>query len=190
MKYKISFATVTMSLILSLAGCTAPEVRKPVVPSEETNESNLSAAAIQPETEPVKTVRPVEKKEPTSKKSHPSAKAVPIKPPTEEFDPEDLNRKVSMNQTAAVRKVLQTNPAAFESIRDEKKKLLYVGPSGWRVIDVIERLRNRKISQKGAIEHIKNAKQSYRVFTYEEIQFLLEHKLPYKVINTMMTISK
>jgi len=107
-----------------------------------------------------------------------------------EINIDELNQKVKEYKTREVREILNTNPKAFEMIKESDKKLYYVGPSGWRVIDIIEGLRNKRLHQKEIINHIKTAKLPYKMYTYHEIQVLLKNKIPFRVINTMMTVSK
>lgn len=117
-------------------------------------------------------------------------KELPKKVEMTNADVENLKKKINENKTREVREILNENPQALEAIQSSNKKLLYIGPKGWRVIDIIEGLRNKKLKEKQVIAHIKGANIPYKVFTYGEIQILLEHKMPYKVINTMMNISR
>ncbi|MDD5051363.1 MAG: hypothetical protein PHO27_01375 [Sulfuricurvum sp.] len=101
-----------------------------------------------------------------------------------------LNQKIKENQTYEVREILNKNPNALSMVEESEKKLLYIGPNGWRVIDIIEGLRNKHLREKEVIAHLQAAKLPYKMYSYEEIQMLLKHKLPYKVINTMMNLSR
>jgi hypothetical protein len=103
---------------------------------------------------------------------------------------EDLDQKIHENKTREVREILKENPKAIEAVGNSSNKLLYIGPSGWRVIDIIEGFRNKKLDEKSVVAHIKEAKNPYKVYTYEEIQILLKNKVPYKVINAMMIVSR
>ncbi len=102
----------------------------------------------------------------------------------------ELSQKIKESKTREVREILNANPKAIDMVEESDKKLLYVGPSGWRVIDIIEGLRNGRLHQKEVVAHIKAAQLPYKKYSYEEIQLLLKQKLPFKVINTMMTVSK
>ncbi|MDD2830251.1 MAG: hypothetical protein PHW18_11820 [Sulfuricurvum sp.] len=103
---------------------------------------------------------------------------------------ENLNQKMSENKTREVREILKENPKAIEAVGNSSNKLFYIGPSGWRVIDIIEGFRNKKLQEKLVVAHIKESKIPYKVYTYEEIQILLKNKIPYKVINAMMIVSR
>lgn len=190
MNHKFSALSLSTALFWILTGCSVPEPAKPDMPTLQKGEENISVEVIEPVPDLVKTFSPVEKKDVFPKSTPVSKKTVVAKSPKEKFDSEELNRYVVRNQTAAVRKILDANPSAFDAIHDENKKLLYVGPAGWRVIDVIEKLRNKKINTNGAIAHIQSAKKPYKNFTYEEIKYLQEYKLPLKVIKAMIKASK
>ncbi|MDD2837356.1 MAG: hypothetical protein PHX59_00215 [Sulfuricurvum sp.] len=103
---------------------------------------------------------------------------------------ERINFLVKTNQTRSVRNLLDKNPDAIRFINIEDKKIFYIGPKDWRVIDLIEGFRNKKLAIKPVITHIKKQKIPYKKFTYDEIQLLAKHKLPLKVINAMMTVSQ
>jgi hypothetical protein len=163
------------------------------IPKEPT--ADINASSVLPTPLVVEKV-PENKKNPsnktTSKKdlSKKTDKNSITTEPELEINIDELNQKVKTYKTREVREILNANPKAFEMIKESDNKLYYVGPSGWRVIDIIEGLRNKRLNQKEIINHIQAAKLPYKMFTYHEIQVLLKNKIPFRVINTMMTVSK
>lgn len=127
-------------------------------------------------------------KKDTTKKSNKAATVTESEMETVNID--ELNQKVKANKTREVREILNANPKALDFVPESDNKLFYVGPNGWRVIDIIEGLRNKRLHEKEIIAHIKEANLPYKKYSYEEIQALLKQKIPFKVINTMMTVSK
>lgn len=193
----IKYSVMLLSMIL-FAGCAQHSVENDnsinKLPEEPKADINISS-------EPLPLVQPervsVPKKSPTNKivvKKDPSKKANKVSPApeaeSETLNIDELNQKVKANKTREVREILNTNPKAINMVDESDKKLLYVGPNGWRVIDIIEGLRNKRLHEKEIVAHIKAAQLPYKKYSYEEIQFLLKQKIPFKVINTMMTVSK
>jgi hypothetical protein len=72
----------------------------------------------------------------------------------------------------------------------EPKKLKDIGPSDWTVNDIIKKIKYGKIPEKDVVEHIMNAKAPYKKFNYDEIQIMLKCGLSYKIINSMIVVSK
>ncbi|MBN2870354.1 MAG: hypothetical protein JXK04_05310 [Campylobacterales bacterium] len=101
-----------------------------------------------------------------------------------------LQKKIKEHKTREAREILNKHPQALGMVEESDEKLLYFGPAGWRVIDIVEGLRNGRLREKSVVTHIKKAKSPYKKFTYEEIQVLLKHKLPYRVINTMIVVTR
>lgn len=150
----------------------------PVVPTEKKVESKKNPS-----------VKTVVKKD-TAKKSNKTSLNNEADTDKSESDIKELNQKVKESKTREVRDILNANPKALDMVEESDNKLFYVGPNGWRVIDIIEGLRNKRLHEKEIITHIKEANLPYKKYSYEEIQVLLKQKIPFKVINTMMTVSK
>jgi LAS superfamily LD-carboxypeptidase LdcB len=189
------FNFVILTALVMFAGCAQHSV-------ENNNSVNkVSEADINTSSAPLSITQPelvsVPKKSQPNKivvKKDPSKKAnkVSLVPEAEAetLNIDELNQKVKANKTREVREILNTNPKALDLVQESDNKLFYVGPNGWRVIDIIEGLRNKRLHEKEIIEHIKAAQLPYKKYSYEEIQVLLKQKIPFKVINTMMTVSK
>lgn len=186
----ISIALPILSIIMVVfSGCSTHEIEE-TSPAVKADHSVEAVPAIE-STKEVKPVVIIEKKVDVKiSKKLITKKELPRKLEMTNADFENLKKKVNENKTREVREILNENPQALEAIQSSNKKLLYIGPKGWRVIDIIEGLRNKKLKEKQVITHIKGANIPYKVFTYDEIQTLLEHKMPYKVINTMMNVSR
>lgn len=104
-------------------------------------------------------------------------------------DTETLNNLVLSNQTRAVRTLLDQSPEAVHKIASKERKIYYLGPSGWRVIDLIEGFRNKELNEKAVIARIKSVKAPYKRFSYNEIRFLASQKIPLRVINAMIHVT-
>ena len=192
--------SVLMTVFIIFTGCSSHNVENVI----DTNQTNKHYETTFPELNTSSPIASSEKK--VESKKNPSFKTVVKKDTTKKSNKnslnnetdtdkaesvlKDLNQKVKESKTREVREILNTNPKAIEMIEESDKKLLYVGPSGWRVIDIIEGLRNGRLHEKEIVAHIKAARLPYKKYSYEEIQLLLKQKIPFKVINTMMTVSK
>lgn len=183
-------------IIIALAmftGCAQHSIEKDTIlpePKADTNASSAHLAIVPVEKTAENKKSPSNKvasKKELSKKSNKTSLSSEAEI---EINIDELNQKVKENKTREVREILHANPKAFDMIEESDNKLFYVGPSGWRVIDIIEGLRNKRLNQKEIIKHIQAAKSPYKMYTYHEIQVLLKNKIPFRVINTMMTVSK
>jgi len=191
---------VFMSVFMIFTGCSSHNMEN----SMDTNQINKGNEISPPELNTSIPAPTIEKK--VEPKKNPPAKTVGKKDATKKSNKtslnnetdtdksesaiKELNQKVKESKTREVREILNANPKAIDMIEESEKKLLYVGPSGWRVIDIIEGLRNGRLREKEIVSHIKAAKLPYKNYSYDEIQALLKQKIPFKVINTMMTVSK
>lgn len=191
---------VLMSVFILFTGCSSHNMEN-LIDANESNKVNESHA---PDLNVSVPVVSIEKK--VEAKKNPSAKSIGKKDATKksnkislnneadtdksESDIKELNQKVKESKTREVREILNANPKAFDMVEESDNKLLYFGPSGWRVIDIIEGLRNGRLHEKEVVAHIKSAKLPYKKYSYEEIQLLLKQKIPFKVINAMMGVSR
>lgn len=192
----IKYSVILLSMIL-FAGCVQHSIENDAiinkVPEEPKADINISSEplpTVQHEQVNVKKSQPnkIVVKKDLSKKGGKASLVGDAESDTVNID--ELNQKVKANKTREVREILTTNPKALELVQESDNKLFYVGPNGWRVIDIIEGLRNKRLHEKEIIVHIKEANMPYKKYSYEEIQVLLKQKIPFKVINAMMTVSK
>jgi hypothetical protein len=191
----IKYSVILISMIL-FVGCAQHGIENDTIinkgsekPKADINISSEPLPLAQPKqvnkkSQPNKIVV----KKDTTKKSNKAASVTESEMETVNID--ELNQKVKANKTREVREILNANPKALDFVPESDNKLFYVGPNGWRVIDIIEGLRNKRLHEKEIIAHIKEANLPYKKYSYEEIQALLKQKIPFKVINTMMTVSK
>jgi hypothetical protein len=186
---------IILTALVMFAGCAQHSVENNnsvnKVSEADINNSSAPLSIVQPEQVNVpKKSQPnkIVVKKDTTKKGN---KAVSVtEPEMETLNIDELNQKVKANKTREVREILNTNPKALDLVQESDNKLFYVGPNGWRVIDIIEGLRNKRLHEKEIVAHIKAAQLPYKKYSYDEIQLLLKLKVPFKVINTMMMVSK
>lgn len=100
-----------------------------------------------------------------------------------------LKQMISRYETRGIRAYLNEHPHALALIDDPKQQLRYVGPNGWRVLDIIEKLRNERQSEKEIILHITNAALPYKKFSHEEIKTLVSYGISYKIIDAMINVT-
>lgn len=100
-----------------------------------------------------------------------------------------LKQMISRYETRGIRAYLNEHPHALALIDDPKQQLRYVGPNGWRVLDIIEKLRNERQSEKEIILHITNAALPYKKFSNEEIKTLVSYGISYKIIDAMINVT-
>jgi hypothetical protein len=193
----IKYSVILISIIL-FAGCAQHSIENDTIINKVPEKQKVD---INTTSEPLPIVQPepvvvIKKSQPnkiivkkdSSKKGGKASLVSEAEIETVSID--ELNQKVKANKTREVREILNANPKVFELVQESDNKLFYVGPNGWRVIDIIEGLRNKRLHEKEIIAHIKEANLPYKKYSYEEIQVLLKQKIPFKVINTMMTVSK
>ncbi len=72
----------------------------------------------------------------------------------------------------------------------QPKKLKDIGPNEWTVNDIIKKVKYGKVPEKEVIEHILSVRLPYKKFNYDEIQIMLKCGLSYKIINSMIVVSK
>ncbi len=99
-----------------------------------------------------------------------------------------LKGMMSRQETRGIRNYLDQYPQAIGAIGDSKQRLRYLGPSGWRVIDIVENIDHKKMSEKSIIDHLQTNNIFYKKFTQEEITILLRYGFSHKLINTMMQV--
>lgn len=175
---------------LMVAGCSAHRAEaEPAEVSRAETKPAANAVPAEVDNTPKKAAQQPSSK-PAVKKVPPKMTAVPADEKSDEPNIGLLTQKIKKHKTREARDILNKYPQALGMVEESNEKLLYFGPAGWRVIDIVEGLRNGRLREKSVVTHIKKAKSPYKKFTYEEIQVLLKHKLPYRVINTMIVVTR
>ncbi|MGA9047086.1 ankyrin repeat domain-containing protein [Sulfuricurvum sp.] len=100
-----------------------------------------------------------------------------------------LKQMISRYETQGIRAYLNEHPHALALIDDPKQQLRYVGPKGWRVLDIIEKRKKEHLSEKEIILHITKAALPYKKFSNEEIKTLVSYGISYKIINAMIGVT-
>jgi hypothetical protein len=100
-----------------------------------------------------------------------------------------LKQMISRYETRGIRAYLNENPQALALIEDPKQQLRYIGPNGWRVLDIIEKLRNERLGEKEIILHITKAALPYKKYSNDEIKTLVGYGISYKIINAMLSVT-
>lgn len=100
-----------------------------------------------------------------------------------------LKRLMSKHETLAVRTFLNEHPEAITLISDPRQHLRYVGPSGWRIMDIAEGLTRGVLKEKEIIEHIETASLPYKYFTEDEIRIISHYGISIKIIKAMISVT-
>lgn len=161
---------------------------------EEKKVEEKKIDALQPKLSSLQVSSPIEKKDDPALASgaQDMVKNVPLKNADKELSADAsamLKQMISRYETRGIRTYLNEHPQALALIDDPKQQLRYVGPNGWRVLDIIEKLRNERQSEKEIILHIINAALPYKKFSNEEIKMLVSYGLSYKIINAMLSVT-
>lgn len=100
-----------------------------------------------------------------------------------------LNRLMSKHETLAVRSFLNEHPEMISLISDPRQQLRYIGPAGWRVMDIAEALTRGVLKEKEIIDHIETSALPYKKFTEDEIRIISHYGISTKIINAMITVT-
>lgn len=100
-----------------------------------------------------------------------------------------LQRLMSKHETLAVRTFLNEHPEAITLIGDPRQQLRYVGPRGWRIMDIAEGLTRGVLKEKEIIEHIETAGLPYKHFTEDEIRTISHYGISIKIIKAMISVT-
>lgn len=100
-----------------------------------------------------------------------------------------LERLMSKHETLAVRTFLNEHPEAINLISDPRQQLRYVGPAGWRIMNIAEGLTRGVLNEKEIVEHIQTSLLPYKHFTEDEIRIISHYGISMKIINTMMSVT-
>lgn len=100
-----------------------------------------------------------------------------------------LKRLMSKHETLAIRTFLNEHPESITLIGDPRQQLRYVGPAGWRIMDIAEGITRGVLKEKEIIEHIEMASLPYRHFTEDEIRIISHYGISIKIINAMISVT-
>lgn len=100
-----------------------------------------------------------------------------------------LKRLIAKHETIGVRNFLNKYPEAIVLIGDSRQQLRYVGPSGWRIMDIAEGLARGVLKEEEVIAHIDAAALPYKRFSEDEIRIILHYGISNKIITSMMNAS-
>jgi hypothetical protein len=101
-----------------------------------------------------------------------------------------LKRLMSKHETLAIRTFLNEHPESITLISDPRQQLRYVGPSGWRIMDIAEGLTRGVLNEKEIIEHIETTSLPYKHFTEDELRIISHYGISIKIINTMISVTR
>ena len=100
-----------------------------------------------------------------------------------------LTRLMSKHETLAIRTFLNEHPESIALISDPRQQLRYVGPAGWRIMDIAEGLSRGVLKEKEVIEHIESTSLPYKKFTDDEVRIISHYGISVKIINAMIAIT-
>ena len=100
-----------------------------------------------------------------------------------------FKRLMSKHETLAVRTFLNEHPEAIAFIDDPRQQLRYIGPSGWRIMDIAEALTRGVLKENDIINHIKTSSLPYKKFTEDEIRIISHYGISIKIINEMISVT-
>lgn len=100
-----------------------------------------------------------------------------------------LQRLMSKHETLAVRAFLNEHPEAITLINEPRQQLRYVGPRGWRIMDIAEGITRGVLKEKEVIEHIQTAGLPYKHFTEDDIRIISHYGISIKIIKAMISVT-
>lgn len=100
-----------------------------------------------------------------------------------------LQRMMSKHETLGIRNYLNQYPEMIKLITDPKQQLRYVGPNGWRIMDLAEGLTRGTLHEKEVVDHIESSALPYKQFTEDEKRIILHYGISEKIINAMIHVT-
>ncbi len=100
-----------------------------------------------------------------------------------------LKRLIARHETIGVRNFLNEHPESISLITDPRQQLRYVGPNGWRIMDIAEGLTRGVLKEKDAIEHIIASNLPYKKFSEDEIRIISHYGISNKIIDAMVNVT-
>lgn len=101
-----------------------------------------------------------------------------------------LRKMIAGRETMGIRSFLNQYPHTINLIDDPMQRIRYVGPSGFRVIDIIENMGRGKISDVQVINQIMTSNYPYKNFSADELKMLSRYGISNSIINAMVNVSK
>lgn len=101
-----------------------------------------------------------------------------------------LDKMIERRETMGIRNYLDQYPEALESIKEVRQRIRYVGPSGMRIIDILEKRRNKKMTDEQILQTIASSSKAYKKFSAEEREILGKYGLPLNMIETMEKVTE
>lgn len=100
-----------------------------------------------------------------------------------------LKRLIAKHETIGVRNFLNQHPEAISLISDARQQLRYVGPNGWRIMDIAEGVTRGVLKEKDVIEHIITSNLPYKKFSEDEIRIISHYGISNKIIDAMVNVT-
>lgn len=100
-----------------------------------------------------------------------------------------LKRLIAKHETIGVRNFLNIHPEAIALIGDSRQQLRYIGPSGWRIMDIAEGISRGVLKEKEIVDHIEASGLPYKNFTEDEIRIISHYGISIKIINAMISVT-
>lgn len=101
-----------------------------------------------------------------------------------------LRKMIAGRETMGIRNFLNEFPYAIEYIEEPMQRIRYVGPSGWRIIDIIENMGRGRYKESDVVHHIMTAQLPYKQFTPDEFKMLSRYGLSPSIIDAMVKVTK
>jgi len=101
-----------------------------------------------------------------------------------------LEKMIERRETLGIRNYLDQYPEALGLIKEVRQQVRYVGPSGMRIIDILEIKQNRKMTDDQIIQKISLSGKDYKKFTLEEKDILGKYGISSALINAMENVTK
>lgn len=101
-----------------------------------------------------------------------------------------LKKMIAGRETLGIRNFLNDNPNTIDLIDDPMQRIRYVGPSGFRIIDIIENMSRGKMKESDVISQISTSNLPYKNYTDEEVKMLSRYGISNSIIDAMVKVSK
>lgn len=101
-----------------------------------------------------------------------------------------LRKMIAGRETMGIRNFLHEFPNAIELIEDPMQRIRYVGPSGFRIIDIIENMGRGKMGESEVINQILSKNMPYKQFSSDEIKMLSRYGISNNIIDAMVKVTK
>ena len=179
----ITFAFPFLLILFGITGCVSPAI-PPVVEVVNVKDHNITIDSVSDNNDTA--IAAITK--PELNKSVIISKAVVKKVPSkvlvkEAVQAKEIKEKKTETIQFSVNETLSKSASSVVTLKE-------VGPKGWTVGDIAKKVKYQKLSEKVILKYILSVKAPYKKFSYDEIQTMIGWGLSYKIINTMMMVSK